>query len=125
MSHVTVVATQIDDKGAVKAAAQALKIRYEENVTANLGYGNKVRGDIVLTLQSGAQVAMVLDKKTGIYQIHCDLYSGAIARELGQNFSKLKQMFSLKKVEIAARKKGYRASKPTVKQDGSIQIHLW
>jgi len=125
MSHVTVVATQIDDKGAVKAAAQALKIKFEENVTANLGYTNKVKGDIVLTLKCGAQVALVLDRKTGIYSIHCDLYSGAVARELGKDFSKLKQMFSLKKVEIAARKKGYRASKPSVKQDGSIQIHLW
>ena len=127
MSHVSTITTEIDSGPAVKAAALSLKCKVEEGVMADLGYSNRVNGDIVFTLPDGrTQVALCWDAKKKKYIIKCDHYSGAVERHFGKDFSKLRQMFSLKKVEIAARKQGYKATKAVTNvKDGSVQLYLY
>lgn len=127
MSHVSVLQTELNDKNSLKAAGLAMKCKVEEGVIADLGYNNRVKGDIVFTLPDGrTQVALKWNEKKKTYEVHCDRYGGAIDRFFGKDLSKLKQMFSLKKVEIAARKQGYRATQAkTDQKTGDLKLYLY
>lgn len=126
MSHVSTLVSDFDNKPALKAAASALKIDVKEGVVANLGYGNRKQGDIVMTLKCGEQIALTWDEKKKKYTIHCDRYTGKIERELGgKDFPVLKQMFMAKKFEIAGRKQGFKATQVKVDQKtGNAQLWL-
>lgn len=126
MSHVTKVETKLDNKVAVKAACKELGIDVEENRMADLGYGNKVKGDLVLTLKGGTQLALVWNEKQKSFDVKCDFYSGGIERLLGKDLRKLKMGHAFEKLKTLARKQGFRVTRGTINtKTGEQEVFLY
>jgi len=127
MSHVSTCESKMDDKVAVKAACKDLGLKVDENVDANLGFNNIIRkADIRITFPDGTQMALVWNKKTKTYEAKSDDYYGKVSKLLGGDLRKLKQGHALKKLEMVARKNGYRVSKGTVDQKtGDVNLYLY
>jgi len=122
MSHVTTVETKLDDKAALKAACKELGLKYSENAVADLGYGNKLKGDVVITLPNGTQMALVWNKAKKCYEVHCDFYGGSIRNLLGGDLRKLKQAHSVQKLTALARRHNYRVQRGKVDAKTGDQV---
>lgn len=122
MSHFTTIKTQIKDIEALKSACKEMGLTLLQNTTAR-GYGGSSRkGDFVIKLDGPFDIAVNKQPDT-TYGLTTDWWAGHVEKEVGQNYSKLLQLYGVHKTTIEARKKGLSVLRRQ-KQDGSIKLVL-
>jgi Protein of unknown function (DUF1257) len=121
MSHFTTIHTQIRDIAALRTAVEELGLQLHENAMAR-GYsaGTQVQGDYVIRLKGPYDVAL---KKSAdqTYGLTTDWWNGHVAKEVGEKFGRLLQLYGVHKATMEARKKGHlvqRRSQP----NGAIKL---
>lgn len=126
MSHFTTIKTQIRDVAALRAASTELKLELQGNGIAKMqarGYASQTRScDYSLRLKGPYDIAV--DKQAdGTYALTTDWWAGHVANEVGQNFSRLVQLYGVNKAIIEARKRGLAVNRQT-QADGSIRLAI-
>jgi hypothetical protein len=115
MSHVTTVAVEFKDVGALEIAARKLGARFEREETVRFMDGNTVTGPSVRL--SGWQYPVVL-KDT---KLHMDNYEGRWGNPADLN--RLKQAYAVEVTRKQARKQGFRV-KESLASDGTVKLVL-
>ena len=116
MSHVVTIQSKIHDPAAVVAACQRLNLPAPVSGTARL-YSGEAAGLIVQL--PGWQYPAVIDTLTGT--VRYDNYGGAWGDQ--RHLDRFIQVYSVEKVRLEARKKGYQISEHAL-QDGSIRLQI-
>ena len=106
VSHFTTIKTEIKDIEALRAAVAELGLKLESNAEARGYAGNKLKGDHVVRLQGPYDVA-VNRQPNGSHGLTCDWWDGHVAREVGENYGKLLQLYGVHKAMREARRKGH------------------
>ena len=120
MSHFTTIKTEIKDLDALRVAAEELGLALEANATARGYAGNQLPGDFVLRLKGPYDVA-IHRQPTGTYELTCDWWDGHVAREVGEKFGKLLQLYGVHKAMREARRKGHLVQR-RAQANGSIKL---
>jgi len=127
MSHWTSHEVNITDIDALRLACAEMGLELLQNVTAR-GYKayheveNRLRGEFVIRLKGPYDIA-VNRKPDGKYALTTDWWNGHVAKEVGENFGRLLQLYGVHKATITARKQGYLVSRQPVK-NGAIQLRI-
>ena len=122
MSHFTTIKTQIKDIEALRSACKELNLPLLQTADAR-GYAGEVRrGDYVIQLAGPYDIA-VNQQPDQCYGLTTDWWNGYVEKEVGQEYSKLLQLYAVHKASIEARKKGYSVLRRK-QQDGSIKLIL-
>ena len=122
MSHFTTIKTQIQDVAALRSACRELSLELVPNAEARGYYTNKQRGDFVIRLKGPYDIA-VNQQPDGTFGLTTDWWDGHAAKEVGQDFGRLLQLYGVHKATLEAKKKGLsvlRKSQP----NGSIKLIL-
>lgn len=120
MSHWTEIKTQIKDPEALRAAVAELGLTLEPNAMARGYNGNEVRAEFVIKCKGPYDIA-VNKEPNGCYGFKTDWWQGHVAREVGQNFQKLIQLYGVHKATIEARRKGLTVQR-TLQANGSVKL---
>ena len=123
MSHFTSIKTQIKDIAALTAACTELGLKLVQNSEARGYYENKIKGDFVIKLAGPYDIA-VKKQPDGTYGFTSDLWQGHVEKEVGQNYSKLLQLYGVHQATIEARKKGLSVLRHKPSHNGSIKLVL-
>ena len=122
MSHFTTIKTQIKDIEALRSACKELNLPLLQKADAR-GYAGEVRrGDYVIQLAGPYDIA-VNQQPDQCNGLTTDWWNGYVEKEVGQEYSKLLQLYAVHKASIEARKKGYSVLRRK-QQDGSIKLIL-
>jgi hypothetical protein len=121
MSHYTTIQTQIRDINALTAACSELGLSLVKNTTAR-GYAQPIKGEHVIKLKGPYDVA-VNRQQDGTYQLTTDWWDGHVAKEVGEKYSKLLQLYGVHKTIIEARKKGLTVNRKP-QTNGGIKLIL-
>ena len=122
MSHFTEIKTQIKDIAALKAACQELGLPLLQNTTAR-GYAqDTLHGDYVIKLQGPYDIA-VLKQPDNTFTFTADFWQGHVEQEVGQNYSRLLQLYGVHKAMCEAKKKGQTVHRQILK-NGSIKLTI-
>jgi len=106
VSHFTTIKTEIKDIEALRPAVTELGLTLEADTTAR-GYGGKnIAGDYVIRLKGPFDIA-VNRQSNGSHELTCDWWEGHVAREVGENYGKLLQLYGVHKAMREARRKGH------------------
>jgi hypothetical protein len=106
MSHFTTINTQIKDIAALRSAVAELGLTLLENTDAR-GYSTKtIKGEFVVRLKGPYDVA-VNRQPDGTFGLTTDWWNGHVAKEVGENFGKLLQLYGIHKATAEARRKGH------------------
>ena len=106
MSHFTTIKTQIKDIEALRPAVTELGLTLEADTTAR-GYGGKnIAGDYVIRLKGLYDIALNR-QPNGSHELTCDWWDGYVAREVGEKFGTLLQLYGIHKAMREARSKGH------------------
>lgn len=125
MSHWTTVKTQIKDTAALAAAARELGLSLEiaahgQKVTAR-GYARQTtEADAVVRLKGPYDIACQR-QPDGTYNLTTDWYAGHVAKEVGTEFCRLKQLYTVHAATRAAQAKGLQVRRQTG-PGGSINL---
>lgn len=120
MSHFTTIKTEIKDIDALRLAVEELGLSLEANTTARGYGGNRIAGDHVIRLKGPFDIA-VNCQVSGSHELACDWWDGHVAREVGEKYGKLLQLYGVHKAIREARRKGHivqRCAQP----NGSIKL---
>ena len=120
MSHFTTIQTQIRDVAALRAACQEMGLAVEAKAHARGYSSNRIPGDLVIRLKGPYDIA-VNQQPDGTFGMTCDWYQGHVEKEVGQNYSRLIQLYAVHKAMAEARRKGYTTRRQTL-GDGSIKL---
>lgn len=120
MSHFTTIKTEIKDIEALRAAVAELGLALEANTTARGYAGNTLNGDYVVRLKGPYDVA-VTKQPSGSHGLTCDWWDGHVAREVGENYGKLLQLYGVHKAMREARRKGHLVQRRGL-PNGSIKL---
>ena len=122
MSHFTTIKTQIKDIEALRSACNEMGLTLLQNTMARGYASNQRKGDFVIKLDGPYDIA-VNKQQDGTFGLTTDWWMGHVEKEVGQNYSKLLQLYGVHKATIEARKKGLSVLRRQ-KQDGSIKLVL-
>ncbi len=120
MSHFTTIKTAIRDITALRAALAEMSLSLFPNALARGYYQNQQHGDYVIRLQGPYDIALH-HQPDGTFGLAADLYGGHVEQEVGQNYSKLLQLYGVHKAMQEARKKGFSVLRRR-QADGSIKL---
>jgi len=120
MSHFTTIQTQVRDIDALRAACTELGVTLESNTTARGYSGNKIKGEYVIRLNGPYDVALNR-QQDGSYGLTADWWSGHVAREVGENYGRLLQLYGVHKASREARTRGFNVRRIPV-SDGGIKL---
>ena len=120
MSHFTTIKTEIKDIDALRSAVQEMGLVLESNTEARGYAGNKLPGDHVIRLKGPYDVA-VNRQPNGSHGLTCDWWDGHVAREVGEKFGKLLQLYGVHKATREARRKGHMVQR-RAQPDGAIKL---
>lgn len=120
MSHFTTIKTEIKDIEALRPAVEELGLALESNTTARGYAGGSIRGDHVIRLKGPYDIA-VLRAPDSSYGLSCDWWDGHVAREVGENYGKLLQLYGVHKAMREARRKGHMVQRRGL-PNGSIKL---
>ncbi len=123
MSHFTKLKTKITDRSCLLKTLENLHYNVEENSTIR-GYNQRTRkGDIVVKTNGDFDVGFVRGKHSS-YQILADWYGAAAA--IGKNrrefANEIQKEYSVTKVLVELRKKGYRIRSRYINDVGEIKL---
>ena len=122
MSHFTTIQTQIRDLDALADACRELGVELTTGATARGFAGNTREGEAVIKLNGPYDIAV--NKATeNTYGLTCDWWNGHVAKEVGENYGKLLQLYGVYKASREARKRGYSVRRQSLK-DGSIKLAI-
>jgi hypothetical protein len=122
MSHFTEIKTQIKDIQALRSACKELGLTLLQKAEARGYYENKIKGEYVIRLKGPYDIA-VNQQKDGAYCLLADFWQGQVAKEVGENYGKLLQLYAVHKATLEARKKGLSVLRRP-QQNGSIKLVL-
>lgn len=120
MSHFTTIQTQVRDIDALREACAELGVTLEPSTTARGYSGNAIKGDYVIRLNGPYDVALNR-QQDGSYGLTADWWSGHVAREVGENYGRLLQLYGVHKASREARSRGYSVRRVPVR-DGNIKL---
>lgn len=129
MSHWTTIKTQIRDIPALRAAVAELGLTLEQDAEARGYQGNRTKGQFVIKCKGAYDVALNLNKD-GSYDLNTDWYEyddgrnhygGTVRKELGENFSRLVQLYGVHRATLAARQRGHQVTRSTG-NNGQIRL---
>ena len=127
MSHWTSHEVNITDIEALRLACAEMGLELLQNATAR-GYKvyhqaeNRLHGEFVIRLKGPYDIA-INKNPGGKYALTTDWWNGHVAKEVGENFGKLLQLYGVHKATVAARKQGYLVSRQPAK-NGAIQLRI-
>jgi len=121
MSHFTHITTQIRDIAALREACKELGLEILHKTDARGYAGNSTAGEYVIRLKGPYDVA--LNRDGNAYQLTADLWAGHVERELGDNYSRLKQLYGIHKASLEARRKGLSVRRQPLK-NGKVRLTL-
>jgi hypothetical protein len=120
VSHFTTIKTEIRDMEALRCAVTELGLSLETNADAR-GYANQsIKADYVVRLKGPYDVA-VQRQPNGSHELTCDWWDGHVAREVGEKFGKLLQLYGVHKAMREARRKGHLVQR-RAQPNGSIKL---
>ena len=122
MSHFTTIKTQIKDIQALRSSCHEMGFTLLEKTSARGFLDNTQQGEYVIKLKGPYDIALNLQPDQ-TYGLTTDWWDGHVAKEVGQDYGKLLQLYGVHKASIEARKKGYSVHRQQ-KQDGSIKLVL-
>lgn len=122
MSHFTTIKTQIKDIAALRAAVKELGLELISHGTARGYYENKLKGDYVIRLKGPYDIA-VNPQPDHTFGLTTDWWEGHVAKEVGQDFGKLLQLYGVHKATLEAKKKGLSVLRKA-QPNGSIKLVL-
>jgi hypothetical protein len=122
MSHFTSIQTQIKDIEALRGACGELGLSLLANARARGFGGNLEHGDYVIQLKGPYDIAANRQPE-GTYGLSTDWWEGHVEREVGPNFGRLLQLYTVHKATREARKRGLTVQR-TQRSDGSIKLCL-
>lgn len=121
MSHWVDAQVEFKDLAALEAAVKELGCALEKGGIAR-GWGNsRVKADYAIKLPGRFDVQVNL--KNGGMELITDWYDGSVARQLGKDYSKLKQVYAIHKVTMEQRKRGHMVTRKNM-EDGSINLEI-
>jgi hypothetical protein len=120
VSHFTTIKTEIKDIEALRCAVEELGLRLETKTEARGYAGNKLPGEHVIRLKGPYDVA-INRQENGSYGLTCDWWNGHAAREVGEKFGKLLQLYGVHKASREARRKGHLVQR-RAQPNGSIKL---
>ena len=120
MSHFTTIKTAMRDITALRAALAEMSLSLFPNATARGYYENHKHGDYVIRLKGPYDIALN-QQPDGTFGLTADLYANHVEQEVGQNYSKLLQLYGVQKAIQGARKKG-RSVMRKAQADGAIKL---
>jgi len=120
VSHFTTIKTEIKDIEALRSAVQELGLALESNAEARGYAGNKLPGDHVIRLK-GPYDVVVNRQPNGAHGLTCDWWDGHVAREVGEKFGKLLQLYGVHKATREARRKGHLVQR-RAQPNGAIKL---
>lgn len=126
MSHFSRVEVKLDDEAAIREACKELGLTITGKGRVEGYYGDRgsTEADLVISVpNTHYQVGLVLNPKTGNYDLVYDKFSGEIEAKLGSNCSKLVQSATYHKVARHARLKGYFITKKMTDK-GTLHVEL-
>jgi hypothetical protein len=121
MSHYSSVKTQINDLGALAAAAKEMGFGFLENARPR-GYSTGVQCDAVIKLPGSYDVGFQ-KQEDGSYNMVCDWYTGAVEKAIGQNGGLLMQNYAYQKISCEAGARGYTVQR-RLEQDGKMRVQI-
>lgn len=116
MSHLVTIETKVHDPVAINAACRRLNLPAPVQGTVELYSGNAT--GLIVKLP-GWEYPVVIDTQSGT--IKFDNYSGAWGNQ--QDLDRFIQMYSVEKVKLESRKKGFTVNERAL-QDGSIKLQV-
>lgn len=120
MSHFTTIKTEIKDIEALRSALVELSLTLEANVEARGYAGKRIKGDYVIRLKGPYDIA-VNRQPSGSHELTCDWWDGHVAREVGEKFGKLLQLYGVHKATREARRKGHMVQR-RAQPNGAIKL---
>ena len=120
MSHFTTIKTQIKDIAALREALAEMSLSLFANADARGYYQNTIHADYVIRLTGPYDIALN-QQPDGSFGLTSDLFAGHVEKEVGQNYSKLLQLYAVHKATREARKKGLSVVRKS-QTDGSIKL---
>lgn len=122
MSHFVTVKTQIKDIGALKSACQELGLEVRDNDLARGFINARTQGKHVIKLKGPYDIA-VNPQPDGTFGMTCDWFNGHVAKEVGEGYQRLLQLYAVHKATAAAKQQGYTVTRQPGK-NGSIQLRV-
>lgn len=122
MSHLTTIHTQVRDIDALRDACTELGLQVIENAQARGYAGTQHQGEYVIQLKGPYDIALN-QQADGTYGLTTDWWNGHVAKEVGQNYGRLLQLYGVHKATREARRKGYTTRRQALK-DGAIKLTI-
>lgn len=122
MSHWATVDTKITDMSALAKACEELGVELVEKGSCRGYYTPIQTAPFVIKLKGPYDVA-VTPRDNGTCELTTDWWRGHVAGEVGENFSKLLQLYGVHKSMALARARGLRATR-FAKLDGRIVVKI-
>jgi hypothetical protein len=120
VSHFTTIKTEIKDIDALRVAVEELGFALNSNAVARGYASNQIKGDYVVRLKGPYDVA-VNRQPNGSHELTCDWWDGHVAKEVGEKFGKLLQLYGVHKAMREARRKGHLVQR-RAQPNGSIKL---
>lgn len=122
MSHFTTIETQIQDIGALSDACEEMGLELVGNTIAR-GYGdNNIKADYVIRLKGPYDIALN-HEQNGRFSLTTDWWHGHVKAEVGENFSRLRQLYAVHKTCREAGKRGFTARRVNLR-DGRVKVTI-
>ena len=115
MSHQITIQTKISDPRALALACEELGLTLAENAQQRT-YSVAVQQPLVIKCPKADYDIAVTKSADGTFQLSTDWWHGSVEKCVGQNYSKLSQIYGVHKATIEAKKKGYFVTRTTNQQ---------
>jgi Protein of unknown function (DUF1257) len=122
MSHWTGVQTEIRDIDALRAACTELGFILVADAEARGFSKARLAAQFVIRLRGPYDIACNR-AENGTYALTTDWWKGHVAKEVGEDYGRLLQLYGVHKATTAARAKGYLTTRRNL-ADGNIQLSV-
>lgn len=125
MSHLSSLASKLDDIEAIKDACKELGLTIREGGTVRYYYQqSNTKADYVISIPGCSyDVGLMKDTKTGTYNLVYDKFNGYVENKLGKNCSKLVQSATYHKLARGCKLKGCFISKKATDK-GTLRVEI-
>lgn len=123
MSHFVSIQTQIRDVAALRDACDELGLGLLENASAR-GYATaETPGRYVIRLRGPYDVALNREADDGSFDLTTDWWEGHVAREVGEGYGRLLQLYGVHKATREAQRRGHRVRRRGL-ACGTVQLSI-
>ena len=122
MSHFTTIKVEFKDQAALEAACKELCLPIAANQVARGYNGKTMKADYCIKCPGPYDIA-VTKNKDGTLGLSTDWYQGHVAKLVGTDYCKLKQLYGIHRATNSARAKGYSVRRIAA-TDGSVKLSV-